>query len=42
VLATPEFAALKRQVLDLIHEESVLALEHAGATTSASGRATSA
>ena len=29
LLATPEFAALKRQVLDIIHEESVLALEHA-------------
>jgi NitT/TauT family transport system ATP-binding protein len=30
VQATPEFAALKRQVLDVIHEESVLALEHSG------------
>jgi ABC-type nitrate/sulfonate/bicarbonate transport system ATPase subunit len=40
VLATPEFAALKRQVLDLIHEESVLALEHARDATAASGRAT--
>jgi ABC-type nitrate/sulfonate/bicarbonate transport system ATPase subunit len=30
LLATPEFAALKRQVLDIIHEESVLALERAG------------
>jgi NitT/TauT family transport system ATP-binding protein len=31
LLATPEFAELKRQVLDVIHEESVLALEHAAA-----------
>jgi ABC-type nitrate/sulfonate/bicarbonate transport system ATPase subunit len=30
ILATPEFGDLKRQVLDVIHEESVLALEHAG------------
>lgn len=30
MLATPEFGELKRQVLDVIHEESVLALEHAG------------
>ena len=30
ILATPEFGNLKRQVLDLIHEESLLALEHAG------------
>jgi NitT/TauT family transport system ATP-binding protein len=30
VLATPAFADLKRQVLDVIHEESLLALEHAG------------
>jgi ABC-type nitrate/sulfonate/bicarbonate transport system ATPase subunit len=29
MLATPEFGALKRQVLDIIHEESVLALQHA-------------
>jgi ABC-type nitrate/sulfonate/bicarbonate transport system ATPase subunit len=28
MLATPEFGELKRQVLDIIHEESVLALEH--------------
>ena len=31
LLATPGFAELKRQVLDVIHEESVLALEHAAA-----------
>jgi NitT/TauT family transport system ATP-binding protein len=30
ILATPEFGALKRQVLDVIHEESLLALEHTG------------
>ena len=30
ILATPEFGELKRQVLEIIHEESVLALEHAG------------
>jgi ABC-type nitrate/sulfonate/bicarbonate transport system ATPase subunit len=33
IQATPEFAALKRQVLDIIHEESILALEHAGDRT---------
>ncbi len=30
MLATPEFGELKRQVLDVIHEESLLALEHLG------------
>ena len=30
ILATAEFGALKRQVLDIIHEESLLALQHAG------------
>ena len=37
LLATPEFGELKRQVLDVIHEESVLALEHAAAGTPAGG-----
>jgi NitT/TauT family transport system ATP-binding protein len=37
LLATPEFAELKRQVLDVIHEESVLALEHAAAGAPAGG-----
>ena len=37
LLATPEFAEIKRQVLDVIHEESVLALEHAGAGAPAGG-----
>jgi NitT/TauT family transport system ATP-binding protein len=35
LLATPEFGELKRQVLDVIHEESVLALEHAAVGTPA-------
>jgi NitT/TauT family transport system ATP-binding protein len=33
MLATAEFGELKRQVLDVIHEESVLALEHVGERT---------
>ena len=37
LLATPEFGELKRQVLDVIHEESVLALEHAAAEAPAGG-----
>jgi NitT/TauT family transport system ATP-binding protein len=35
LLATSEFGELKRQVLDVIHEESVLALEHTAAGTPA-------
>jgi NitT/TauT family transport system ATP-binding protein/sulfonate transport system ATP-binding protein len=41
MLATPAFADLKRQVLDLIHEESLLALEHAGDRAAAESRAAS-
>jgi hypothetical protein len=38
MLATPEFGELRRLVLDIIHEDSVLAFEHIEDRAASAGR----